>query len=492
MALRQPSKVQWHSLPHRHSGVNAGSPGGAVTLAALPVLVPGAGGTVSGAVSLSVGKTLTIAASLGQSGAAALSVGKTLTVGAFLNMVGAVTMQVLKSLGSDATVSTTTVTQLGKTTDGTGESSSTANKTIVSKFTATTSGNVTAGHARMRVDSGTASVQMVVYADSAGAPGALLALSTAVTLSNATEALIDFVFPTGQQAAIASGTDYWIGHTWADPGTNSVFWSRDATAGQAQQNSLQAANPFGTPGTTLSGPIDAYIDVTTTTSGGGGGGTVLPVVRGVSSASGASAGSTAVVNNTISGLAVGDLLIGIGVCDNDGTLTALTGPSWGSPSFQAPAAGGQPGMKVWAKVATSTDVAAANWSFSAGTGVYCSAGVVAIQAGTFNAADPYFADVVFNISTSLTTSHVAPTIGTGIDKGLLVTVHSTDQGGAASCSYTPPTGMTERVDTAASSGFTCLEINTLALTSSAATGTKTATCTASRPSTCASFIISPA
>lgn len=217
-----------------------------------------------------------------------------------------------------------------------------------------------------------------------------------------------------------------------------------------------------------------------------------PTVRSVASASGASAGTAAVVTKP-TGLAVGDLILAVSVGDNDAILTDVTGPSGWSPiAAQAAVSGGNPAMKIWQLIATSTETAATNFSFSAGTGAYCSAGMLAITTGTFNPTTPLFASPVLTTSASSSTTHTASSIGTGVVDGLLVTAHSTDQGGAASCSYTPPSGMTEQLDTAAASGYSCLEINTLALTSAGATGAKSATCTASRPNTCVSLIIAPA
>ena len=217
---------------------------------------------------------------------------------------------------------------------------------------------------------------------------------------------------------------------------------------------------------------------------------VLPVVQDTKAASGASAGGNAVVTKP-TGIIVGDLLIGISLCDNDGTLAAMTGPSWTLQASNAAVTGGRPGIKIWTKIATSTETGATNFTFSSGIGVYCSAVVMAIQATTFNATTPLSATPTFNGSDTNATGHVAPSIGTGVNNGLLVTVHGTDQGGAATCSYTPPSGMTERADTSTGSGFTCLEVNTVALSGTGATGTKSATCTASRPCNCASFIINP-
>jgi hypothetical protein len=105
---------------------------------------------------------------------------------------------------------------------------------------------------------GSTTVNCVIYADSTGAPGALLATSDSVTLTATTEAQVDFTFSGANQISVASGTTYWIGASWQDPGTPSVNLSRDATASGRQEASAYLPNPFGTA-TVLSGPVDVFI-----------------------------------------------------------------------------------------------------------------------------------------------------------------------------------------------------------------------------------------
>ena len=261
----------------------------------------------------------------GAGGAVNMSAGKSLTVGARLVVQGAVTLTVGKTLSANGTVSSgTTITQLGKTTNGASTSSSSANKTVVSKATSSVNGVVTAGHARLWVDTGSASsVRMVVYSDSSGLPGSLLGSSDAITVSNTSEELKDFTFSGAQQASISNGTDYWIGFTWPDPGANNISWSRDGTAGQAQQNSLNNAASFGTPGTALTGPIDAYIDVSSSTPPPGG--NAPTIVRSNSTV----LGSTTNVSCSLGGTAsVGNLLLFIGAWDKQPGALTMTGSGW--------------------------------------------------------------------------------------------------------------------------------------------------------------------
>ena len=156
-----------------------------------------------------------------------------------------------------------TTTQLGKITDGASSSASSADKTAVSLVTAAADGTLTGGAARAWLSgSGSATTKLVVYADSAGAPGARLATSDPETITQTTEAEVAYTFSGAGQIAITSGTDYWIGLAWQDPGSVSLNISRDATASGRQEVANYAPDPFGTP-SALTGPIDVYIETTT-------------------------------------------------------------------------------------------------------------------------------------------------------------------------------------------------------------------------------------
>jgi hypothetical protein len=382
------------------------------------------------------------------------------------------------------------VATFGKTTDGTGNSQSSTDRKKVSSASPSTSGTATSITIRGRVGATSTVIKGVIYSDNAGAPDALLAVSDEITVNSTTEQNWTGALSGGNQISLTSGTTYWIGWIQQDPGAGASDYfeiSRDGTASMSQTNtdtySDGPTNPFGAP-TAESGPVDVF--VTYTEVGGGSG----PTVRSAAGASGAAGNDPAVVTKP-SGLAVGDLMLAFHVGDNDALLANMTAPaSWTEIASQAAVTGAQPAMKVWHRIATSTETAASNFSFSAGGGgVFCSAGILAITVGTFDPTAPL--SPAFTINASNSTAHVAPSL-TGIVNGLLVTAHSTDQGGASSTSYTPPSGMTEHVDTAASTGWTCVEVNTLAVTSTAATGTKTATCTHSRPATSVSLIVSPA
>lgn len=161
------------------------------------------------------------------------------------------------------------LSQLGQTSNSGSSSTSSSDKTVLSRFTASTTGTLVTGHARLWLSaSGSAATSLCVYSDVSSAPGTRLAQSTVVSVTNTTEDEIDFVFTGGNQITITNGTSYWIGPAWADPGTINMTWSRNSTSSQAQTVNTNAPSTFGT-GTVATGPIDAYIDVNT---GGGGSG----------------------------------------------------------------------------------------------------------------------------------------------------------------------------------------------------------------------------
>ena len=153
----------------------------------------------------------------------------------------------------------------GKTTDGSSSSSSSANRVWVSQGTPTTTGVLQTGVARFSLDAaGSTTVRFVVYADAAGEPGAKLAESADVVCTHTTEQAITFTFSGGNQITLNSGTNYWLGIAWTDPGTPNVVISRDGTATSRREQSWTPPtlpDPFGTPLASNTGPIDAVVNV---------------------------------------------------------------------------------------------------------------------------------------------------------------------------------------------------------------------------------------
>jgi hypothetical protein len=167
-----------------------------------------------------------------------------------------------------------TTATVGKTSDGASSTASSTDKIVLSSFTAAASGTLTAGHARAWLSSaGSTETRVVVYADASGTPGDLLATSDEEIISNTSEAEIDYTFTGGEQIAISSGVTYWIGLAWDDPGTPSLTYSRDSTAGQRLESLSftypTMPDPFVPAASTFSGPIDVYLDVSATEAGSG-------------------------------------------------------------------------------------------------------------------------------------------------------------------------------------------------------------------------------
>jgi hypothetical protein len=153
----------------------------------------------------------------------------------------------------------------GKVTDGTGSSLSSATRVFVSQGTPTVTGALISGVARANLDAaGSSAMRFVVYADAAGEPGALLASSDELTVTNTTEQALTFPFSGVNQVTLNNGTNYWLGLAWVDPGTPSVSISRDSTAALRREQTWTPPtlpNPYGTALTSGTGPIDAFVNV---------------------------------------------------------------------------------------------------------------------------------------------------------------------------------------------------------------------------------------
>lgn len=372
----------------------------------------------------------------------------------------------------------------GKTTDGSTNSASSATRVWVSTATPSETGTVTTGHARIWLSaSGSASTKFVIYADSSGSPGALLAESDVLSVTATTEGERSFTFSGANTIQVVSGTPYWIGVAWEDPGTPSLTVSRDGTAGGRYEQSFTwptLPNPYGTPTANNTGPIDAYVTFTV----GGGGGTGTVTYRHATADSQGNAGTATATKPT--GVTSGDLLLAVQTTDLDGTLGAMTAPSgWTEVGSQFQTGVG--GMKVWQKVAGGSEPA--SYAFPDSTSSNGSVVVAAFYGQ--HTSTPLAVSPTFAVNGSSTTSHPAPSV-TGVAGGMLVTAHLAGTN-ATSRTYTPPSGMTEIADTAlASSGYIATEVNTLTLAAAGATGTKTATPSASTPYVTMSLVIAPA
>lgn len=357
---------------------------------------------------------------------------------------------------------------LGKTTDGSGSSASSSNKTAVSKHTADGSGKLISGGARLWLNAGSTVAKLVVYADSSDAPGAKLAESDEVTISNTTEAVIDFVFSGLNQADIVSGTAYWIGPSWADPGTDSVSASRDSTAAGRQEVNVYAPDPFGTP-TPQSGPIDAWVEYGTV---GGGGTTTNPIIRSWEEGISSTTGGTV---NKPTGLEVDDYLLALHGGDADTTSLTMAGFS-ALASQASTGASNIPRATLWGKVADSGDVAASTFAFgctSTATPAH-SITLMAIQKGTYDPADPVDVGAFRTQARTATALQTANSM-TGALNGMLLGLFVADANGNAQTYPSTASGMGLVNSAQSASGYSMHAVYSEVLAAAGATGNRTVT-----------------
>lgn len=195
--------------------------------------------------------------------------------------------------------------------------------------------------------------------------------------------------------------------------------------------------------------------------------------------------TTVCVVNRPTGTVSGDLLIAIHGSDRDGTAAAMTAPAgWTLAGQSSQTNAGF--VKVWWKIAGGSEPS--TYTFPDSTASDAALIVLCFQGGTFDAASPFAVAVTFGGSNTSSTSHVAPSVA-GVDDGELVTAYFGGTGTNGTRTYSPPSGMTERGDVGG--GWVVLAAYTLDLAADGATGTKTATCSASVASVTASLVIAP-
>lgn len=146
-------------------------------------------------------------------------------------------------------------------------SSSTSSAKVASRATPDFAGTVTSLTCLLKMLSGTTTAAAVIYADSAGSPGSLLAVSDTQTISGSTLTPYAFTFSGANQISLVAGTPYWIGVWWDTPsGSGTIEWGRGSTASKIDKASDTSGGPASTFGTVsaLSGPLGAYVtyDVT--------------------------------------------------------------------------------------------------------------------------------------------------------------------------------------------------------------------------------------
>lgn len=181
------------------------------------------------------------------------TVGEAVATGATLGKAAWVGL--IKPLSSGATTAT-----FGKTTDGAGSTSSAVDRKKVSSAVPSSSGTATSISVRGAMATTTCVIKGVIYADSSGAPGALLAVSDEITVNSTTVQEWVGNFSGANRINIVSGTTYWIGWIQQAPG---FAIRRDSTASTALTNtdtySDGPTDPFGAGPTGESGPVAVYV-----------------------------------------------------------------------------------------------------------------------------------------------------------------------------------------------------------------------------------------
>jgi hypothetical protein len=279
-------------------------------------------------------------------------------------------------------------------------------------------------------------------------------------------------------------------------GYNATNTSATAFTGTVRYGGTAATDlaTSGTTGVTTNSPwiefstaLDAVLAPYTHSATAGG---TTPVVRSGSSATGTSASSIAPAKPA--GLTVGDLMFAVEAVDADGNLTAMTAPTgWTLIGSQAgDVANNFPFVKIWGKIADSSDTAASTFTFGAATG--SAINLIAVQADTYDPAD-WTTTLAWTTQARIASQVItAPSTGNVLN-GLLIAALCADTNGTTQSFPTPPTGMTEIGD--ASQTFALCGVFAEALaTGTGSTGTRSATPTPSSTTngwTAASFVINP-
>jgi hypothetical protein len=110
---------------------------------------------------------------------------------------------------------------------------------------------------------------MTIYSDSGGEPDAPLASSDEVTVNWTTSAITNFAFSGANQISIVSGTDYWIGFYFDDPGVPSFEMQRDNTADLVRYKGITyptLPNPYSADGNS-NGLLNAVIEYVASAGG---------------------------------------------------------------------------------------------------------------------------------------------------------------------------------------------------------------------------------
>lgn len=137
-------------------------------------------------------------------------------------------------------------------------SSSSATKVAVSQASPSTSGTVTGAGAFMGF-SASMNTLFVIYSDSGGSPGALLATADVQAFSNASVGLVTWTFSGANKIFVTAGNTYWIGPGWQSGAT--ATYDRDTPAGGRVEGTGWTWPSPTSPSwaAAQSGPMSAYV-----------------------------------------------------------------------------------------------------------------------------------------------------------------------------------------------------------------------------------------
>lgn len=178
------------------------------------------------------------------------------------------------------------------------------------------------------------------------------------------------------------------------------------------------------------------------------------------------------------GTAAGDVMIA-SVASTPSSTTINTPSGWTLIRQSTQGSATTSKLATYYRVATTTEPSVHTWTFS-GSGLTQSVGGISSFRGV-DTSSPYDAETGGATNSSL--NHIAPTVTTTLDDGMLVTVHEM----ASSVTWTPPlisgtTRMTEAVDVASltpnNAAGISMEMNYEVRATAGATGTRTAVASA--------------
>jgi hypothetical protein len=186
------------------------------------------------------------------------------------------------------------------------------------------------------------------------------------------------------------------------------------------------------------------------------------------------------------GTTAGDLLLAVQTSDYRGTLTEMAAPSgWTELANNSDRSSDVGFVKVWQKVATSSEPASYTFADSASA----TSDVVIVALTGYDSTQPLSVSPTWN-SGGAQSTHVAPSINAA-SGDMFITAYVAGTNGTTR-TYTGPSAMTlAKTATLSTSGYVLLGVYYEALTSTGATGSQIATCSAATPFVALSLAVEP-